>query len=273
VLNLVLEVALIYGLGMGMAASAAATVTAQYVAAVAYGVVVARALQTSGVRLRPDLRQLLGLVRVGRDLFVRTGSLLAALAVATAVASRMGAAPLGAHQIAFQLWSFLALVLDAIAIAGQAMVGRLLGAGRAEEARDVSRRMIEWGIGAGIVFAFAVVVLRPALLPLFTDDPSVRREAMAVLLVVAALQPLNAVVFVLDGVLIGAGDMRYLAGAMVVSGLVVFVPAAIAVRQLGLGLMALWAALALLMLSRLVGVGARFVSGRWAVVGVSPGGS
>ena len=269
VLNLVLEITLIYGLGMGMAASAAATVTAQVVAAAAYLTVVGRQLAGTGAPLRPDLRRLLGLARVGRDLFVRTGSLLAALGVATAVASRMGTAQLGAHQIAFQLWSFLALVLDAIAIAGQAIVGRMLGASRPEEARAASGRMIEWGIGAGVVFSAAVVLLRPVLVPLFTDDAAVRDEAMAVLLVVAVLQPLNAVVFVLDGVLIGAGDMRYLAGAMVVSSLLVFLPAAVAVNGLGLGLLALWAALALLMVTRLVGLWTRYVSGRWAVSGAA----
>jgi putative MATE family efflux protein len=268
VLNLVLELALIYGLGMGMAASAAATVTAQVAAAAAYLTVVGRQVARTGAPLRPDLRRLLGLARVGRDLFVRTGSLLAALAVATAVASRMGTAPLGAHQIAFQLWSFLALVLDAIAIAGQAIVGRMLGASRSDEARAASGRMIQWGVVAGLLFAAGVVLLRPALIPIFTDDPAVRDEAMAVLLVVAVLQPLNAIVFVLDGVLIGAGDMRYLARAMVVSGLLVFVPAAVAVSRFGLGLMALWGALALLMASRLIGVGARYRSGRWAVTGM-----
>src|SRR5687768_16922361 len=149
VLNLVLELTLIYGLGMGIAASAAATVVAQYAAAAAYVVVVLRNVQAAGVGLRPDARRLRALVVVGRDLFVRTGSLLAALAVATGVASRLGAVDLGAHQIAFQLWSFLALVLDAIAIAGQAMIGRFLGAGAADDARAAGWRMVQWGIGAG----------------------------------------------------------------------------------------------------------------------------
>lgn len=267
VLNLVLELALIYGLGMGIAASAAATVVAQYAAAVAYVAIVLRNVRAAGVGLRPDGRRLRGLVVVGRDLFVRTGSLLAALAVGTAVASRLGAIELGAHQIAFQLWSFLALVLDAIAIAGQAMIGRFLGAGAADDARSAGRRMVQWGIAAGVVFGLAVLALRAVLVPLFTDDAAVTALARDVLLVVALLQPLNAIVFVLDGVLIGAGDLRYLAKAMAVSGLVVFLPAALAVLWFGGSLLWLWGALALLMSARLVGNGLRFAGTGWQVVG------
>ena len=267
VLNLVLELTLIYGLGMGIAASAAATVFAQYAAAAAYVVVVLRHVRSAGVELRPDRRRLRALLVVGRDLFVRTGSLLAALAVATGVASRLGTVPLGAHQIAFQLWSFLALVLDAIAIAGQAMIGRLLGAGAADDARAAGRRMVQWGLGAGVVFGAVVLALRGTVVPLFTDDPAVRSAAREVLLVVAVLQPVNAVVFVLDGVLIGAGDLRYLAKAMAVSGFVVFLPAAFAVRWLDGSLLWLWGALALLMAARLVGNVARFAGSGWQVVG------
>jgi putative MATE family efflux protein len=267
VVNLVLEVALIYGLGMGIAASAAATVFAQTLAGIVYVAIVLGNVRAAGVGLAPDLRRLRALVVVGRDLFVRTGSLLTALAVATAVASRLGAVDLGAHQIAFQLWSFLALVLDAIAIAGQAMIGRFLGAGAADDARAAGRRMVQWGVVAGVVFAGVVLAARPVLVPLFTDDVAVERLAFDVLLVVAVLQPINAVVFVLDGVLIGAGDLRYLAKAMAVSGLVVFLPAALLVLRADGPLVALWGALTLLMVARLVGNVARFRSSAWQVVG------
>ena len=267
VVNLVLEVVLIYGLGMGIAASAAATVFAQTLAGLVYGAIVLRNVQAAGVALAPDARRLRALVVVGRDLFVRTGSLLTALAVASAVASRLGAVDLAAHQIAFQLWSFLALVLDAIAIAGQAMIGRSLGAGLADEARVAGRRMVQWGVVAGLLFAGLVLVARPLLVPLFTDDRPVERLAFDVLLVVAVLQPINAVVFVLDGVLIGAGDLRYLAKAMAVSGLVVFLPAAMLVLQARGPLVALWGALALLMTARLIGNAFRFAGSAWQVVG------
>jgi putative MATE family efflux protein len=271
-LNLGLELLLIYGLGLGIAASAAATVVAQWLAALAYAVVLVRHVQRTGVGLRPDRRRLRALVVVGRDLFARTGSLLAALAVATAVASRLGAVPHAAHQIAFQLWSFLALVLDAVAIAGQAMIGRLLGAGDADAARSAAVRMQQWGIGAGVVFAALVMASRTLLVPIFTDDPAVRALAASVLVVVALLQPVNAIVFVLDGVLIGAGDLRYLAKAMAVSGFGVFLPAALAVRWWSGGtLLWLWGALTLLMAARLVGNLGRFAGTGWQVVGAERG--
>ena len=264
--NLVLELVAIYGLGMGLAASAWATNLAQAGGAVFFCRPITRHAQASGVGWRPDPAVLRNLVVIGRDLFLRTGSLLAALAVATAVASRMGAVPLAAHQVAFQLWSFLALSLDAVAIAAQAMVGRLLGAGDAAGARDASRRMVEWGLLSGVVLGAVVALLRPALAPLFSDDQAVIHLTRQALWVVAILQPLNAVVFVLDGVLIGAGDLRFLAGAML-SAFAVYVPAAILAGAAGGTLLWLWGAIALLMVARLVGVAWRFAGTGWAVTG------
>ncbi|MGH9000700.1 MAG: MATE family efflux transporter, partial [Acidimicrobiia bacterium] len=246
VANLVAEVLCIYGLGMGLAASAWTTVAAQAGAAVILASYVTRAAREAGVAARPDLRTQWALVRVGRDLFVRTGALLGALAVASATAARLGTVELAAHQIAFQLWSFLALVLDALAIAAQAMVGRLLGAGDAAGARNASRRMTQLGLAAGFVFAAGVVVLRPVLGPLFSDDPAVVAQTASVLWLVAALQPVAAVVFVLDGVLMGAGDMRFLAGAMV-GALVVFLPICALVATADLSLVVLWAGIGVLM--------------------------
>jgi putative MATE family efflux protein len=264
--NLVLELVAIYGLGMGLAASAWATNLAQTGAAVVFCRHIARHARAAEVSWRPDPAVLRNLVVIGRDLFLRTGSLLAALAVATAVASRMGAVSLGAHQVAFQLWSFLALSLDAVAIAAQAMVGRLLGAGDADRARAASRRMVEWGVLAGAALGGLVALLRPVLAPLFSDDPAVIHLTRQVLWVVAALQPLNAVVFVLDGVLIGAGDLRFLARAMV-AAFAVYLPAAILAGTAGGTLLWLWAAITLLMVARLAGVAWRFAGHRWVVPG------
>jgi putative MATE family efflux protein len=265
--NLVLEVVAVYGLGMGLAASAWATVIAQVGAAVVFCRHIARHARAAEVSWRPDPATLRALVVIGRDLFLRTGSLLAALAVATAVASRLGTAPLGAHQVAFQLWSFLALSLDAVAIAAQAMVGRLLGAGDADGARSASRRMVEWGLLAGLALGALVALLRPVLAPLFSDDPAVVDLTRQVLWIVALLQPLNAVVFVLDGVLIGAGDLRFLARAMV-AAFAVFLPAAILVGAVGGSLLWLWGAVTLLMVARLAGMAWRFAGTACAVTGV-----
>jgi putative MATE family efflux protein len=264
--NLVAEVVAIYGLGFGIAASAWSTVAAQAGAAAVFARLLARHVRAAGVSWRPEPAGLRALAMMGRDLLVRTGSLLAALAVATGVASRLGTVELAAHQIAFQLWSFLALVLDAVAIAAQAMIGRLLGAGRAEAARAAARRMLVWGTAAGLGFAVVVALTRPLLARLFTGDPEVAALASGVLWLVALLQPLNAVVFVLDGVLIGAGDLRFLAGAMV-GALAVFLPAALAVAAFDLPLATLWLALGLLMVARLAAVTWRFAGSRWAVVG------
>jgi Na+-driven multidrug efflux pump len=159
--------------------------------------------------------------------------------VATAVAARTGVVELGAHQVAFELWSFLALVLDAIAIAGQAIVGRLLGAGDADGARAASRRMVEWGRRRRAGLRARRARTLGSAPPLFSDDEQVVRVAASLLVWVAVLQPVNAVVFVLDGVLIGAGDLRFLAWAMSLAALA-FVPVAVGVRLLDLGIGWLW---------------------------------
>jgi putative MATE family efflux protein len=265
--NVVIEVALVYGLDLGIAGSAWGTVIAQVGAALAYVAVVARAVRAEHASARPQAAGIRATARVGGRLVIRTGSLLAAFLAATAIASRIGDDEVAAHQIAFQVFLFLGLSLDAIAIAGQAMIGRFLGAEDPHEARAAARRMIEWGVAVGVVFAILLAALRPALVPIFTNDPDVRHLALQVLLIVAALQPLNAVVFVLDGVLIGAGDVAYLAVAMLAATLLVFVPAATAVLVLGGGLLWLWGALSLWMAARCVGMAARFVSSRWQVTG------
>jgi putative MATE family efflux protein len=266
VVNLAGEVALIYGLGMGLGASALTTVVAQTGAAVVFAWLILADARTAGVSLRPDPAVLRALLVVGRDLFVRTGSLQAALALSTAIASRLGTAQVAAHQVALQLWLFLALLLDALAIAAQPMIGRLLGAGRAEEARAVSERLLGWGVLAGVGLALGVAALQPVLPGLFTDDGRVEAATGDLLWIVAVLQPLNAVVFVLDGILIGAHDLRYLARAMLVS-LAAFVPFALAVAWLDLPLPALWGAIGLFMAARLVTMASRFAGAGWMVVG------
>jgi putative MATE family efflux protein len=264
--NLAIEVTLIYGLGQGIGASALATVLAQAGGSAVYVRRVGLAASRHGADLAPHPASLATLARVGRDLLVRTAALRAALVVATAVAARLGSVDVAAHQIAFEIWSFLALGLDAIAIAGQAMVGRALGAGDAEGARDTGRRMIEWGVALGVLVGVLVALLHSMLPHLFTDDADVLALAGFLLLWVAALQPVNAVAFVLDGVLIGAGDMRFLAWAMVVAA-AVFIPAALLVLALDAGIGWLWAALGLLMATRASTLLARFASDRWIVLG------
>jgi MATE family, multidrug efflux pump len=265
-LNLVLEVALIYGAGLGLGASALTTVVAQYAGAAVYLWRIGRSVRRFDVDLRPHPTSLRRLGAVGRDLFVRTVALRLALVVATAVATRLGPTEVAAHQIGFEIWSILALALDAIAIAGQAMVGRYLGAGRAGVARGAGRRMIELGVAFGGAAGVVLFALRTVLPDLFTSDPAVAGLAAFVLAWVAVLQPVNAVAFVLDGILIGAGDMRFLAWAMA-GAAAVFVPAAVAVAVVDAGIGWLWASLGLLMVTRAASLSVRFTGDRWLVLG------
>ena len=265
--NVVIELFFVYGLDLGIAGSAWGTVLAQYGAALAYVAITARSVRREHASVRPQAAGIRASASVGGRLVVRTGSLLAAFLAATAIASRIGDDDVAAHQIAFQVFLFLGLSLDALAIAGQAMIGRFLGAENAGEARAAARRMIEWGVAVGVVFGVLLVVLRPVIVPLFTPDSDVQALALQVLLIVAAMQPLSAVVFVLDGILIGAGDVTYLAVAMLVATVGVFAPAAAAVLVFGGGLLWLWGALVLWMGARCVGMAVRYVGSRWQVTG------
>lgn len=266
--NAVLNVTLVYGAGLGIAGSAWGTVIAQVGMAAAYLVVVIRGARRHGASLRPDAAGIRASARAGVPLLVRTLSLRAVLMIATAVAARLGDVDIAAHQIILSLWSLTAFALDAIAIAGQAIIGRYLGANDEEGAREACRRMVEWGIGCGIVLGVLIVLARPLFIPLFTSDPSVQDTLLPALLVVAVSQPIAGVVFVLDGVLMGAGDGRYLAWAMLVT-LAVFAPVALLVPSLGGGLTALWWAMTLMMAVRLITLWLRTRSGRWIVTGAT----
>jgi putative MATE family efflux protein len=266
--NAVLSVTLVHGAGLGIAGSAWGTVIAQVGMAVAYLVVVIHGARMHGASLRPDAAGIRASARAGVPLLVRTLSLRAVLMIATAVAARLGDVHIAAHQVILSLWSLTAFALDAIAIAGQAIIGRYLGANDEKGAREACRRMVEWGIGCGILLGVLIVLARPLFIPLFTSDPSVQDALLPALLVVAVSQPIAGVVFVLDGVLMGAGDGRYLAWAMLVT-LAVFAPVALLVPSLGGGLTALWWAMALMMAVRLVTLWLRTRSGRWIVTGAT----
>ncbi|MEU3600826.1 MATE family efflux transporter [Streptomyces sp. NPDC006798] len=266
--NGVLNVLLVYGAGFGIAGSAWGTVIAQYGMAAAYLVVVVRGAREHRASLRPHAAGILANARAGVPLLIRTLSLRAVLMIATAVAARLGDTDIAAHQIALSLWSLMAFALDAIAIAGQAIIGRYLGAGDTEGAREACRRMVHWGIASGVVLGVLLVATSPLFLPLFSGDPAVHDALLPALLVVAVTQPIAGVVYVLDGVLMGAGDGRYLAGAMLVT-LALFAPAALLVPALGGGLTALWWAMALMMTVRLVTLWTRTRSGRWIVTGAT----
>jgi putative MATE family efflux protein len=264
--NIALNATFVLGLHLGLAGSAWGTVLAQSAGAAAYLAVVARGARRAGVWLGMDLAGLRAAATAATGLIVRTLALQAVLVVTTAVAARQSDAAIAAHQVAFRLWTLLALALDAIAIAGQAITGRCLGAGDAEAARAATNRMIGWGAVYGIVFGLILLLARPLLPGLFDAAPPVRALLLAVLLVIAAQQPVAGVVFVLDGVLIGAGDQRYLAVAGVLS-LAVFLPAAWLVHAQHRGLVALWLAYSLWLGARFVTLVLRARGSRWLVTG------
>lgn len=266
--NGALNVGLVYGVGLGIAGSAWGTVIAQVGMALAYLVVVVRGARRHGASLRPDAAGIRACAQAGVPLLIRTLSLRAVLMIATVVAARLGDTDIAAHQIILSLWSLTAFALDAIAIAGQAIIGRYLGANDAKGAREACRRMVQWGIASGVVLGAAIMLARPLFVPLFTSDSSVQDTLLPALLVVALSQPISGVVFVLDGVLMGAGDGRYLAWAMVLT-LAVFAPVALLVPSLGGGLTALWGAMTLMMTVRLLTLWTRTRSGRWVVTGAT----
>ncbi|MFC8506378.1 MATE family efflux transporter [Streptomyces sp. NPDC057411] len=266
--NGVLNLVLVYGAGLGIAGSAWGTVIAQFGMAAAYLFVVVRGARRHGASLRPDAAGIRASAQAGVPLLVRTLSLRAVLMIATAVAAHLGDADVAAHQIILSLWSLMAFALDAIAIAGQAIIGRYLGADDAEGARQVCRRMVQWGVVSGAGLGLLLILTRPLFIPLFTSDSAVQDALLPALLVVALSQPVSGVVFVLDGVLMGAGDGPYLAWAMLLT-LAVFAPVALLVPTLGGGLTALWGAMTLMMTVRMATLWLRARSGRWIVTGAT----
>jgi putative MATE family efflux protein len=263
--NVVLELLFVYGFDWGLDGSAWGTVIAQAGMGAAFAAVLLRAPAASR---RPDWARIRSLTSIGAQLLVRTAALIGCFVLATAVCARMGEATLGAHQIGFQLFGFLALALDAIAIAGQVIVGRALGAGDAEAAFAAARRMIEWSVAGGVLIGAVFFALRGVIPRGFTSDPAVVERAQAMWPLFCAMWPLAAVVFALDGILIGAGDARYLAGAMVVAA-AVFVPLVLLALALDWGIVGVWTAIDTLMAVRLAPLAVRFAGRRWALVGAA----
>jgi putative MATE family efflux protein len=263
--NVALEVVFVYVLHLGLSGSAWGTVIAQAGMALAFS---RELLRAPAVTRRPRLALIRPLARTSGDIFVRTATLYASFLVAGAVLARIGAPSLAAHQIAFELWNFLALVLDAVAIAGQVIVGRELGAGRPEAAWEASMRMLAMSFGVGLLIAVVMAGLTTVLPHAFTTDPRVLDRLDAIWPIYALMQPVNGLVFALDGILIGAGDTRFLKWSMAFSSLVVFAPIALLALAEGWGIVGVWCGLLALIVARLATCGTRFAGRRWAVVGV-----
>lgn len=245
--NIVLNYLFIYVAGLGIRGSALGTVAAQWAMVLVYAIIVARHARRVGASLLPHHIGIGRTARAGGWLFLRTASLRAAMLLAVFAATRLGPNELAAFQVAMTVFATLAFALDALAIAAQALIGKGLGAGDLENVRAVLRRCVQWGIGAGAVLGLVTIALSPVAAGVFTSDPSVAALLPLSLAIVGAGAPLGGYVFVLDGVLIGAGDARYLA-LTGLANVAVFIPLAVAAAVWGghdaTGLAALTAAFA-----------------------------
>ncbi|HET6480690.1 MAG TPA: MATE family efflux transporter [Actinoplanes sp.] len=265
VLSAILCPLLVYPAGWGLIGSAVANVVAQSVS----GGFFLHALVRETTHLRPSPQIILQQLRLGRDLLIRGAAFQACFLSATAVASRFGVESVGAHQIALQLWFFSALALDAVAIAAQSLVGAALGGGSVDDAHAVARKVTLAGGLAGIVFAGLAAMGAGTIPTWFTPDPGVHAQAAIIWPWFIGLMPFAGIVYALDGVLIGAGDVRFLRNITLAAALLGFLPAIWIAYFLDLGLGGVWAGLALLILIRFGTTVWRWRSGRWAVVGVT----
>jgi putative MATE family efflux protein len=258
----------VYGLDLGVGGSALGTVIAQWSSALVYVLVVVNGGRRLAVGFAPHWGGMVSGFTASAPLLIRTVSLRVVLILMAVVAARLGDEQLAAHQVATSVWTARGLGLDAVAIAGQALVGRYLGAGDVSGARNATRRMVEWAIGAGIIFGIVIFATRTLLPQLFTTDSGVQDELADVLLVLALFLPVTGWAFALDGVLIGAGDARFLAVGQAAT-LVVFLPALALVVGLDGGLSAVWFAYGMWMIGRAVMLIWRERGDEWAVVGAN----
>jgi putative MATE family efflux protein len=264
-LSAVLSPVLVYPLGMGLSGSAVANVAAQAVG----GALFLRAVRRAAGSLCPDWTIMRAQVVVGRDLVVRAAAFQVAFLTAAAVAARMGTAQIGAHTIGLQLWDFTALLLDSFAIAAQSLVGAALGSEDGDAARRMAWQVARWGLYAGLVFG-ALYAAGWAVVPrLFTSSSAVVHQTHVLWPWFVAMLPVAGVVFALDGVLIGAGDVAFLRTITVVAAVFAFAPLNIAALHWHWGLAGVWAGLAAFIVVRFVGMVLRTRGDRWVVLGVS----
>jgi putative MATE family efflux protein len=258
---------LVYTFGLGLPGSAWANLGAQVVGAVLFLAALRREAARVGASLTPHVDVMRSQLALGRDLIVRAAAFQAAFLVAAGVAARMGTAQIAAHQIGMQLWEFTALLLDSFAIAAQALVGAALGASAASAARSLAAQVSRWGAGAGVAFAVLYAAGWWVIPRLFTSSPAVWHQAHLLWPWFVAMLPAAGIVFALDGVLIGAGDVAFLRTITIVAALGAFVPITLAAAHWGWGIGGVWAGLTAFIGVRLVGMLWRARSDRWVVLG------
>ncbi|MDX1510126.1 MAG: MATE family efflux transporter [Nitriliruptorales bacterium] len=267
-LNAGLDVLLVFGFDLGLEGAAWATVAAEVVVVLLFvlrGRSLGLSLRGHGLPAQADVRALLA---IGRDLFLRTGALLLALLSVAVASARIGPVAAAAHQVLFSTWIFVSALLDGIAIAGQALVGTALGRGESAEAREVAGALLRWGAWSGVAVAGVLLPLGFVAPSALAEQQAVVELATSIWWFVAAAHVLSGVVFVLDGVLMGAGDFGWLRTWSVVAA-ALCIALVVVVRAFDGGLLWLWASLELMIAVRLVANVVRVRGGGWAVTGVT----
>nr|WP_218888889.1 MATE family efflux transporter [Saccharopolyspora hordei] len=255
----------VYPLGWGLEGSALANLVGQSLAAALF----LRALVAERAPLKPHPALMRAQLGLGRDLVLRTLAFQVCFLSATSVAARTGAEAAAAHQVVWQLWTFLSLVLDSLAIAAQSLVGAALGAGSASRAKGIAKQVTWYGLGFGVVLGVLFAALAVPLPAVFTSDSAVLAEVPHAWWFFVALQPVAGVVFALDGVFLGAADAAYLRTATLLSAFVGYLPLIWLSLAFGWGLAGIWTGLSAFMVLRLVTLLLRARSGRWAVTGAT----
>lgn len=261
--SIALSALLVFGLGLGIRGSAVANVAAQGACGVLFLVILAR----RGVPLRPSPHRIRVQFKAARDLTVRTAAFFVTFTVAASVAARIGNTTLAAHQIGAQIWTFCALFLDSTAIAAQALIGRLLGAGQIDAALQLGRRLLWAGALLGIGFAVVLGAGYAVIPRAFTSDPNVISHAHILWPWLVAMMPLNGWVFALDGILFGAGDLRFMRNVTAVGALLGYLPLTLATAEFGWGLTGIWLGISTFIWIRAAIGYARWRGRRWLVGG------
>ncbi|GAB2650924.1 MATE family efflux transporter Mmp [Prescottella soli] len=277
VLSAVLCVLLVHGVAGAprweLAGSAVANVAGQTLSAVLFVAALLRERRSAGsvpgtgISLRPRPAVMRAQLVLGRDLILRSLAFQACFLSAAAVASRFGAAAVAAHQVVLQLWNFVALTLDSLAIAAQTLVGAALGRGQVRGANRLAWRLTRWSAVFATVLALAFAAGSAVVPTLFTDDAAVLDQASIAWWFFVGIMPVAGVVFALDGVLLGAGDAAFLRTATLACALVGFLPLIWSSLVWDWGLAGIWAGLTVFMVLRMLAVLWRTASGRWAIAG------
>jgi putative MATE family efflux protein len=261
--SVALSLTLIRGFGLGIEGSAIANVASQVAAAAVFVVLLVR----RAASLSPSWQRMLPQLRAARDLGLRSFAFTAAFLLAASVAARMGDAQVAAHQIGFQLWIFVALVLDSVAIAAQALIGRLLGAGAVDAAATLARRLLVAGLVFGVVVGALFAAGSHAVPALFSSDGDVRHQAGVLWPWLVGMMPVAGALFALDGVFFGAGDLAFLRRMTLIAVFGAFLPVLVLVQVLHLGLGGVWAGIAAFIGVRMLLAGIRWRSRKWLVAG------